>query len=139
MSSNLHTHNILRQKGFSLPVAIFIIIIMALLAAAAVNILNKGLAGVSQEVLSTRAFYSAESGAQHVLSALFPLNGGAANCAANSSLTFNTTGLNNCSASMTCAATTIGTETFYTITSSGICNTGSTQAVRQIEVSAKSP
>ena len=137
MSSNLHMNNILRQKGFSLPVAIFIIIIMALLAAAAVNILNKGLAGVSQEVLSTRAFYSAESGAQHVLSALFPLNGGAANCAANSSLTFNTTGLNNCQASMSCTSTTIGSETFYTISSTGTCSTGDTTAVRQIQVMAK--
>jgi len=137
MSSNLHTHSIFRQKGFSLPVAIFIIIIMALLAAAAVNILNKGLAGVSQEVLSTRAFYSAESGAQHVLSQLFPLNGAAANCAANSNLNFNITGMNSCSASMTCTGTTIGTETFYSISSTGTCTTGDTTTVRQIQVMAK--
>ena len=137
MSSNLNTKNILRQKGFSLPVAIFIIIIMALLAAAAVNILNKGLAGVSQEVLSTRAFYSAETGGQHVLAQLFPLNGAAANCAATSSLNFNTTGLNNCSVNMTCTGTTIGTETFYTISSTGTCSTGDTTTVRQIQIMAR--
>lgn len=125
------------QRGFSLPIAIFIIVIMALLAAGAVNILNKGLSGVSQEVLSTRAFYSAESGAQHVLSQLFPLNGGAANCAANSSLTFNSTGLNSCRANMTCSATTIGSETFYTVNSTGTCATGSTTTVRQIQIMAR--
>ena len=137
MSCRLQTNSIFRQRGFGLPAAIFIIVIMALIAAAAVNILNKGLEGVSQEVMSTRAFYSAESGAQHVLSQLFPLNGGAANCAATSSVNFNTTGLSNCSANMTCSATTIGSETFYTINSTGTCSTGSTTTVRQIQIMAR--
>jgi MSHA biogenesis protein MshP len=132
MSYNLHT-----QRGFSLPVAIFIIVIMALLAAAAVNILNKGLAGVSQEVMSTRAFYSAESGAQFVLSQLFPINGGAANCAANSSVNFNNIGLSNCRATMTCNSTIVGSETFYSISSTGTCSTGDTTTVRQIQVMAR--
>ena len=132
MFCNLH-----KQQGFSLPVAIFIIVIMALIGAAAVNILNKGLSGVSQEVMSTRAFYSAETGAQNVLSQLFPLNGAAANCAASSSLNFNTSGLNNCGANMSCSATTIGGETFYVVTSTGTCSTGSTTTVRQIQVMAR--
>ncbi len=127
------------QKGFSLPIAVFILIIMALIATAAVNILNKGLAGVSQEVLSTRAFYSAESGAQHVLGQLFPLNGGAANCAASSSLSFTSTGLNSCSATMSCNGTVIGSNTYYVISSTGNCSTGNIVSVRQIEITARTP
>jgi MSHA biogenesis protein MshP len=129
--------NLKQQSGFSLPIAIFILVIMALIAAAVVSIYNKGVAGVSQEILSTRAFYSAESGAQHVLGQLFPLNGAAANCAASSSLNFSSIGLNNCAASMSCTATTVGSNTFYTITSTGTCSTGSTTTVRQIQIMAR--
>ena len=125
------------QKGFSLPIAIFILVIMALIATAAVSIFTKSLDSVNQEVLSTRAFYSAESGAQQALGQLFPLGGGAANCAATSSLNFNSTGLNNCQANMTCSAVTIGTETFYTISSTGTCATGDTTTVRQIQIMAR--
>jgi len=127
------------QKGFSLPIAIFILVIMALIATAAVSIFTKSLDSVNQEVLSTRAFYSAESGVQQVLGQLFPLNGGAANCAANTSLNFNATGLGSCQSSMTCNSTTIGAETFYNISSTGTCSTGNTVAVRQIEMMAKAP
>jgi MSHA biogenesis protein MshP len=132
-------YNLKQQTGFSLPIAIFILVIMALIAAAVVSIYTKSLAGVSQEVLSTRAFYSAESGAQHVLGQLFPLNGGAASCTASSSLNFSSTGLNNCAASMSCTATTVGSNTFYTITSTGSCSTGSTSTVRQIQIMARAP
>jgi len=125
------------QKGFSLPIAIFILVIMALIATAAVSIFTKSLDSVNQEVLSTRAFYSAESGAQQVLGQLFPLGGGAANCAATLSLNFNSTGLNNCQANMTCSAVTIGAETFYTINSIGTCNTGDTTTIRQIQIMAR--
>jgi MSHA biogenesis protein MshP len=131
--------NLSQQKGFSLPVAIFILVIMALIATAVVSIYSKGLAGVSQEVLSTRAFYAAESGAQQVLGQLFPLGGGAANCAANSSLNFSSTGLNSCQADMTCNSTTVGTNTYYIINSTGTCSTGSTRTVRQVQIMARNP
>ena len=126
-------------KGFSLPMAIFILVIMALVATAAVTVLNKSLSSVSQEVMSTRAFYSAESGAQYVLNQLFPLGGGAANCSASSNLNFTSTGLSSCSAAMSCSSTTIGSETYYLVRSTGTCSTGSTTTVRQIEISAKNP
>ena len=128
-----------KQSGFSLPVAIFILILMALIAAAVVSIYSKSLDGVSQEVLSTRAFYAAESGAQHVLGQLFPLAGGAANCQANSSLSFSANGLNNCQAAMSCNSTTIGSQVFYNIQSTGDCSTGSTRAVREVQIMARTP
>ena len=126
-----------KQQGFSLPAAIFILVIMALLAAAVVSIFDKGTKGVSQEILSTRAFYAAESGAQYVLGQLFDLTGGAANCAASSNLTFNATGSAGCSSSMTCGSVTIGSEVFYTINSTGTCATGPDRAVRQIQLMAR--
>jgi MSHA biogenesis protein MshP len=131
--------NLRIQKGFSLPVAIFILVIMALIATAVVSIYSKSLSGVSQEVLSTRAFYAAESGAQHVLGQLFPLAGGVANCSASSSLNFNTNGLNSCQVNMACSSVSINSEIFYDIVSTGTCSTGSVVSVRQIQLRAKNP
>lgn len=125
------------QHGFSLPVAIFILVIMALIAAAAVSIMQTGQSGVSNDVMSTRAFYAAESGAQNVLAQLFPLSGGAANCQASyPTITFNQTGLASCSADTQCTARTVGTRTYYTINSTGNCSSGDINATRQIEMLA---
>jgi len=128
-----------QQKGFSLPAAIFILVIMALLAAAVVSLFDKGNKGVTQEVLSTRAFYAAESGAQYVLGQIFSLSGGAANCAPTSSLSFNANGFAGCSSSMTCSSRIISGEIYFTINSSGSCAAGSDRAVREIELQARNP
>jgi len=127
------------QQGFSLPAAIFILVIMALLAAAVVSIFDKGVKGVTQEILSTRAFFSAESGAQYVLGQLFSLSGAAANCAASSSLNYSANGFAGCTSVMTCNSTTIGSQVYYSINSTGICSTGSDRAVREIELLARAP
>ncbi len=127
------------QNGFSLPAAIFILVIMALLAAAMVSLLDKGNKSVTQEVLSTRAFFAAESGAQFVLGQLFSLNGGAANCSASSSLTFNSNGFAGCSSSMSCVSRNISGEIYFTINSTGTCAAGSDRAVREVELQARNP
>ena len=129
-----------RQQGFSLPVAIFILVIMALVAVAAVSIMETGQAGISNDVMSTRAFYAAESGAQHVLHQLFPLDGSAANCQANyPDQNFNITGLGNCLASAQCNTRIVGTKIYYIVTSTGVCSSGDISATRQIEMMAAAP
>ncbi len=129
-----------RQHGFSLPIAIFILVIMSLIAAAAVSIMQSGMTGVSNEVLSTRAFYAAESGAQAAMNQLFPLNGAAANCPANySSINHSSTGLANCTSSAQCSSQTIASKTYYTITSTGVCSAGDLAATRQVQVLAATP
>jgi hypothetical protein len=111
-----------RQAGFSLPVAIFILVIMALIGTALANLIQSSHTALGQEVLSTRAFYAAESGAQYALGQLFPLNGGAANCASPYPvINYNAADLSGCSAS------------------TGSCLFGTTSATRQIELMAKSP
>jgi len=128
------------EQGFSLPVAIFILVIMALIAVAAVSIMETGQSGVSNDVMSTRAFYAAESGAQTVLAQIFPLNSGAANCQASyPTQTFSITGLANCTASTQCSARSVGSRTYYTITSTGNCSSGTISATRQIEMMAAGP
>ena len=128
------------EQGFSLPVAIFILVIMALIAVAAVSIMETGQSGVSNDVMSTRAFYAAESGAQTILAQIFPLNAGTANCQASyPTQTFNIMGLANCTASTQCNLRSVGSRTYYTITSTGNCTSGDINATRQIELMAAEP
>jgi MSHA biogenesis protein MshP len=128
-----------RQQGFSLPIAVFILVIMALIGVALIDITKIGYQGMSTEVMSTRAFYASESGAQYALSQLFPLDGSPASCLAPyPTLNFNSNGLNNCSAVVSCNSNTVGSNTYYIISSIGNCNTGEFSATRQIEVMAMS-
>ena len=128
------------QRGFSLPVAIFILVVMALLGAAIINIMLSGQQGVSSEVLSTRAFFSAESGAQYALGQVFPLDGSPGSCQAPyPTLNLTSSGLAGCRAEVSCSSTTIGSDLYYTITSTGSCDFTSSSAVRQIELMARSP
>lgn len=128
------------QRGFSLPVAIFILVIMALVAAAAVTIMEQSQQGISHDVMSTRAFYAAESGAQSVLAHLFTLDGSAANCQANyPAINFTATGLAGCTASTQCSGQVVGSKTYYTISSMGYCAMSGITATRQIEITATTP
>jgi MSHA biogenesis protein MshP len=128
------------QRGFSLPVAIFILVIMALLGAAMVTIMQNSQQSVATAVLSTRAFFSAQTGAQSALGQLFPLNGGAANCLASyPTINYTTSGLAGCTAVVSCSGSTIGSKTYYTLRSTGTCDVSDNRAVRQIEMQARSP
>jgi len=128
------------QRGFSLPVAIFILVVMALIGSALVNLTQSSHQALSQEVMSTRAFYAAESGAQYAMGQLFPLNGAAATCSAPyPTVTLTAMGLDGCTAVITCSSNTLGANTYYTLTSTGSCSFATTSATRQIELMAKSP
>jgi MSHA biogenesis protein MshP len=125
-------HNI---KGFSLPLAIFILVIVSLLALAIFRMTALNQNSVTQEVLTARALFAAESGAQAQMMRLFPLSG-IANCSAQT-INFNSAGLNNCSASSTCVNRIVNGTTYYTIESNGRCTVAGFTALRTIEVEAK--
>lgn len=127
------------QQGFSLPVAVFILVIMALIGAAVVSLMEKGQEGVANEVMSTRAFFAAESGAQFALGQVFTLDGSPANCSAYPQQNYTSTGIASCSASVQCSALTVGSRTYYTITSTGNCTTGTINSTRQIQLMAATP
>ncbi len=124
-----HLRSAVRQRGIGIPAAIFVITLMALLAAA-INLLVGQNAEVFEEEISlTRAFYAAESGAGFAMNSLFPAEefpsyGVNAECAAGPRLyEFTVEGLSVCTASVTCAtdATVSGVE-YYTIRSTGTCD-----------------
>lgn len=130
----------LAQRGFSLPVAVFIITILALIGTAMVALTQSGQESTAAEVQSIRAFYSAESGAQEALHALFPPDGGGAVCN-NFSSSYTAPGMDGCSANVACTAQSVGGKNYYLISSTGTCTFGPVANIarRRIELMAKSP
>lgn len=132
----MHANNMkINQSGMGLPVALFIITIMSLIAVAVNRLGESSSQAYSQNVLSSRAFYSAESGAQlrtkGVMSAV------PCTCGLDQTYTFDSdiTGLSGCNAATTCTSFVANTETYCTIISVGRCDNSNAQ--RSIEVRIK--
>lgn len=125
--------SISKQSGLGLPVAIFVITIMSIIALA-VNRLNEAAGQTySQNLLSSRSFYAAESGAQ--LRAQTVLSTLPCSCGANITYNFTVVGLNSCRAVTNCDEFIANAETFCTITSIGSCD--NVNAQRTVEVRVK--
>ncbi|MCG9695488.1 MSHA biogenesis protein MshP [Shewanella sp. Isolate11] len=128
------------QRGSALVVGVFIITVMFLMAAALVNILRDADEQVNLEVLGTRAFAAANSGAEVALARLFPLSGLAADsvCLASSSWTPpDIVGFRGCSVNLTCSSTTFAGETLYAISSEATCGAANCDGDSCIRVNRK--
>ncbi len=135
------------QKGFMIPLALFIIIALSALALALTKMNSQASTSVVIEGVSLQAFFSAETGAQYAMHQLLfnVTNRSAAdtNCT-NMPATISgfphvsAIGLQNCSVSISCSRASVsGNPTsFYTIQSTGICGSGVLTAERTIEVNA---
>ncbi len=128
------------QAGASLVLAIFIIVVLSMLAAALLRTLAAGSENVAREVVSTRAFLAAESGAQLRLNDLFV--GGVAcssACPSTGSQSYGgTSAWMNCSATVSCCRYDPGTGVnHYQLQSVGRCGPTGDQAVRVVEVRAR--
>lgn len=126
-----------QQTGAGLPVALFIITVLALLVIGMAQLQESSGKAVSLQIQSQRAFFAAESGAQVALAELVP----GANCSAvSTNKTFNVSGLNGCQARLQCNALQADVTgngnltTVYSLTSTGQCGVGADSAERIIEV-----
>lgn len=127
-----------KARGLGLPMAIFIITVMAFVAVA-INQLgedNARITGVN--ALSMRAFYAAESGANLALNALFPPVGTPDACAVGLvNRNFTQAGLSQCNVVVDCALKTAPGITTYELISTGTCGSGSEAATRVVRVVAE--
>lgn len=125
------------QRGAGLPIAIFVITVLALTVAGMAQLQQSTGLAVSQQILSQRAFFAAESGAQAAVTQALHGSGCASVPAA---LNFTEAALDSCSATLSCSAVQAdisggpAPETIYTLVSTGRCGVGSEQAERVIEV-----
>lgn len=132
-----------KQHGLSLVIAIFILVILSLLGAAMINILSAGTESVAREVLSTRALFAAESGAQRKLNEIFDPGGAVQpDLCANVSDTYTQVdldGIQGCSTLevvVDCARAFVNDINYFTITSEASCGPADSPAVRRIQVQA---
>ena len=126
-----------QQRGAGLPIAIFIITALALIVTSMAQQQESSGRAISQQILSQRAFYAAESGAQAAVT--LALHGGG--CASfPKSLSFDEAGLKNCSAILECSLVQADIdgdstdETVFTLVSEGRCGSGAEETSRTVEV-----
>ena len=133
-----------KQKGSALVIAIFIIVVMTLLGSALVKIISSNAETIAYEVIGTRAYQAAQTGAQRKMSELFPLlpaTPAPGVCLNDVDYDLSTIkGLENCEAvNVSCIAYgPVNDVTYYTITSIGQCNVADISTSRKVEISARS-
>ncbi len=126
-----------RQRGAGLPVALFVITVLALIVVSMAQQQESAGSAVGQQILSQRAFYAAESGAQVAVTEA--LNGGACG-SVPASVNYTQAGLNGCSASLSCSSVQADIdgdstlERVFTLVSTGQCGAGAETAFRTVEV-----
>ncbi len=114
------------QRGSAILIALFVIVIMALLAAAMGRFLVDSSEKHTVEVRGVRALMAAQSGLEIALYRLYP-NGQwqGQQCAASTSLSFTDAGLISCQAIVTCNKVSVSaagaTQTAYDFSSEGRC------------------
>ena len=117
-----------RQKGAGLPLAIFLITVMALIVVTIAQLQQTTGEAEASDILSTRAYYAAESGAQLAMT----LQEEGAGCGfTNRTFDGFTQGLSACEARVSCSMT--GSGNLFRLRSVGECGT----ARRIVEVVAE--
>lgn len=137
MCRDARFHN---QSGAGLPVAIFVITVLALLVVVMAQLQQGSAEAVSLQIQSQRALFSAESGAQIGVREVLEAN----DCSGlTSPKTFSSAGLNGCQAVLSCESVLAdlqgsgGPQPVFTLTSAGQCGTGLDQARRVVEVKVR--
>ncbi|WP_144212326.1 MSHA biogenesis protein MshP [Shewanella donghaensis] len=137
------------QQGSALVIAVFVLLVMFLLAGSLIRMLEDGDEAVNVEVWGARALFSANSGADAELAVLFPVAGGIGVCNSTTHAWTppTTIGFHGCSVSVTCTPITAGVTTQYKIVSNAVCETGNCtgnaaitdclRVNRQVEVEAR--
>jgi len=145
--NRIRKNSLQHQRGFLLPLALFILVVMGALALTISRTSIQTQNSTLQEFTSIQAFYAAESGAQRGMQRLFLDTSNALTRAAvnarctswNENFTFaGVKGLSICNAQVNCGFTvdTNNTKSFYTITSVGNCGHQQFRAERTIQVGA---
>lgn len=102
------------QRGVSIVSAIFLVVVLALLATAAVQLLTTGQQSISQEITSVKAYFAAQSGLQWgMYQSVYGTPG------STQSLSLSSAGLNNTTVDFVFLSTTVDGNTFYNINATG--------------------
>ena len=117
-----------RQAGVGLPVAIFVITVIAAFVVNMGYLVQDNASGRGEQIQTARAQLIAESGANLALSQLFPPSAAPSYTGYNCGSTSSPTGLDNdpgmagCSVAVSCSSAGSSPNVIYTITSVGTCD-----------------
>ncbi len=142
MSRNSVPLTVKYQRGFLIPLSLFIVVAMGVLAVAINRLSSQSSVASVQEAVSVQAFYAAESGAQQGLHALFftSANRGDADTACdnmNINTSYTVAGLAGCDVAVSCSRTFSISTSYYVITSAATgCGSSLIPGERSIQVSA---
>jgi MSHA biogenesis protein MshP len=135
--------SLIKQKGSMLVIALFVIIVFALLGLTMTRLLSSSSDAIIHEVYGLRALNAARTGIEQAISATFPLppNTPSCNAASVTPVDFhpNIKGLENCSYVVDCERITVtdgATYTHYRFESTGSCQVGKILVSRRINVDA---
>lgn len=132
-----------KQDGLLIPVAMVIVVGIAVLALTISRITSQASISAYNEGISLQAFYAAESGAYYGMNQLLFNEAVRAdvdtNCSdlnSNAAITGMANGLQACTVTVTCAVETVAgsIQSYYTIVSSAECGSGEIFAERSVEV-----
>lgn len=132
-----------QQRGNMIVMALFVIVVVSLLAATLINIISASSSSTIHQVYGLRAQQAAKSGIQELLSRSFPTDGSSVICntTANSGASFsNINGLRNCSYEARCTTQTISFSNvdhqYYKFSSTGSCLIDDNVVSRTLSVDA---
>jgi len=106
-----------KQKGFAIVSAIFLIVVLAFLGVSMARILTSGQQAINQDISSLQAYYAGQSALQWRMYQSILANTGAITLNNNDkySLSFSNTGLNNTSSQITFLINTTLGRDYYNI------------------------
>lgn len=138
MCPEMRAHRRGSQGGAGLPLALFVLVVLSLVAVALSELSREAGNRHGLEVNAVRAFYAAESGAQMAVHRVYPPAGSGSACSAGVvGQTFAVEGLVGCRVSVDCVSQVIGASTFREFTSTGVCGSFQDEARRIVQVRVK--
>ena len=126
-----------RQLGLGLISAIALILLVATIAAALAQLVQRNAATDQTALLRVRALAAAESGMEIALNRVYA-PAGVGSCS-NRSWTFTLNGLRGCSAATSCTTTVVAAQTYFDISSRATCSAGDASSSRAMRARALAP
>jgi MSHA biogenesis protein MshP len=131
------------QRGSMLVMALFLLVVLTLLAGTMITIVSGSSKSVVHEVYGLRAQYAAQAGLENLIAQSFPAGSTAQVCNTNTSSTPSFSGIDgfrNCRFDAQCTSQEINfngsNHRFYRYASTGFCDTGDGVVSRTLFVDA---
>ena len=124
-----------RQAGIGLMSAIFLIVVVSMLAVAITGMVTTSSEEFAQHTIDQNALLAAQTGVQLGLNKVFAPAG--AGVCANWTFDLESIGLRSCQAAVQCRSVVVASDTHYTLVSDGRCEVVGFSAQRRLEARAK--